>query len=151
MSGPAAISGDYVDLKFIKTRKVCQMVIEVPIELGPQIVTAFGTPQPDSNVPVAIARLTSKPTTPAPDTEPERRRFSEMQPSQQSALRCNNEAFRAFLKDTGGYATSTPDDAAKAVRDICMVTSRATFDRDQVAAGRWWQLNDQFLAWMEAP
>ena len=150
MSKPAAISGDYVDLKFIKTRKVCQIVIEVPIEEGAKIVDAFGTPLPDSNVPVAVARLTAAPTLQAPADIREPRRFSDLKPSQQAGIRCRDQAFRAFLKETGGYDPATPDEAAEAVREICIVDSRSVFDRDQAAAGRWVQLNNQFDAWMAA-
>ena len=53
----AAIQGNYSDLKTVKTRSVAQMIIEVPIEQGEEIVRIFGFPRPGQEIPVAIARL----------------------------------------------------------------------------------------------
>ena len=53
----AAFSGDYCDLKFVKTRKVAQITIEIPLEHAAAFVAAFGAPDPVNGVPVGFARL----------------------------------------------------------------------------------------------
>ena len=57
MTPPAAISGNFADIKLVKTRSVVQMVIEIPIERAKDVTDAFGWPQPGSEIHVAVARL----------------------------------------------------------------------------------------------
>ncbi len=56
----AVIQGTFADMKTVKTRKTLQIVLEVPIEMGEQVVRAFGFPDPSKEVNVAIARLQDK-------------------------------------------------------------------------------------------
>ena len=51
------MQGDYVGLKFIAGRKVCQVIIEIPLEAGSTFVAGFGTPNPVTGSPVVIARM----------------------------------------------------------------------------------------------
>lgn len=60
MTAPAAIAGTYSDFKFIKSRSVCQIIVELPIEQADRFLHAFGAPQPGSEKPVAIALLDTK-------------------------------------------------------------------------------------------
>jgi hypothetical protein len=53
----AAFQGSYADLKFIKSRSVAQVVVELPIEEAAAFVAAFGAPVPGSECPVALARI----------------------------------------------------------------------------------------------
>ena len=57
----SAIAGTYSDLKFIKSRSVAQVVVEVPIERAADVVALFGTPQPGGEVWVGMARLKDNP------------------------------------------------------------------------------------------
>ena len=57
MTTPALINGSYADLKTVKTRSVVQIIIEVPIEQGAEIVKLFGFPQPGKEVPVSVVRF----------------------------------------------------------------------------------------------
>lgn len=57
MTAKIVFQGNYSDLKFIRTRGVCQIVVEIPLEDGQRFVAAFGAPSPANEVPVAIARL----------------------------------------------------------------------------------------------
>ena len=76
----AAISGDYTDLKFIRTRKVCQVVIEIPMEQASAFIAAFGAPRPDGNVPVALAKLDMRATqSPPADNQPKGKKRSRAQ------------------------------------------------------------------------
>jgi hypothetical protein len=126
MNAPAAIQGDFVDLRFIKGRKVCQIVIEIPIEAGATFVAAFGTPNPAISVPVAVARIHLQKDTPdisenetspqsaggharASALEPERRseiartaakkRWGDISLAQQAGIICGEGAFTKFLNE----------------------------------------------------
>src|ERR1700722_11815919 len=101
MSTPAAFSGDYTDLRFIKTRSVAAITIEIPIEQASAFVAAFGAPVPSYGCPVAIARLDLNSVSAAPVAiaapTKERRLFSSLPLSQQAALRCNDTDFWLFI------------------------------------------------------
>ena len=59
MTAPAAIQGSYCDLRFVKTRSVAQVIVEIPIEAADHFIAAFGVPLPGQEKPVAIALLAS--------------------------------------------------------------------------------------------
>lgn len=140
-SAPAALSGDYVDLKFIKSRKVAQVVIEIPLEAAAAFVADFGAPDPSTGVPVAIARLVKQ------AAQPERRKFRDLPPSQQAAMRCNEPAFWKYLASLGTRA-ETADDAATYVRQWCLVRSRSDLNNNAKAMEAWSRLNEAYELWM---
>lgn len=146
-----AIAGTYADLKFIRTRRTAQVVIEIPIERAGEVVDLFGAPQPDAEVWVALARLNPEKvagssngrtsdfgsedagSTPAPAAK---RRFEEMPRSQQAGVLCNDERFQEWLKTICPtiwenahrdlrYADDGGAVAGEAVRVLCDVGSRA--------------------------
>ena len=67
---------------------------------------------------------------------PVKRRFGELPLSQQAALACQNEAFRAWL----GVGTEDADAAAEEVRQRCDVDSRRQFDLGGRGAANWTKL-----------
>jgi len=157
MSNPAAFSGNYADLRFIKTRSVAAITVEIPIEQAAAFVAAFGAPTPGAEIPVAIARL--DPTkavseAPKPAGEPsikERRRFDTLPLSQQAAMRCNEPAFWRFLNEEQGCAISDADAAAIIVREFCGVESRRFIARGQSSGDLWQQLNSDYEFWLHNP
>ena len=42
----AAFKATYSDLRFVKSRKVAQIVLELPLEQADGFIQAFGTPNP---------------------------------------------------------------------------------------------------------
>lgn len=161
---PAVITGNFADFKLIRSRKVAQFVIEVPIEQADVALAALGgLPNPATETPVAIARLTpasanGRPSgfgpenagsTPAAGTK-DRRRFSELPPAQQAALKCQDEAFRRFMVDTGHSPSMDESDVAAAVRDACGINSRSVLNTNPSAAERWLTLLREFDVWMQA-
>jgi hypothetical protein len=134
----AALSGDYVDLRFIKTRKVCQIVIEIPIEQGNAFVQAFGTPNPATGVPVAIARLTAE-----PKPEKAKRSWGELSRAEQAGMKCNDVEFSRFIALEYG----TKLDTTATVKWICEVKSRTELDSDEAAGIRWDALYSKFQRW----
>lgn len=67
MTESAAFAGSYADFKFVKTRSVCQVIIELPIEQADAFLKVFKAPQPGKERPVALALLHLTPSGAAPD------------------------------------------------------------------------------------
>ena len=145
MTEPAAIMGTFADLKTVKTRSVVQMIIEVPIEHGEQIIAAFGFPRPGAEVPVAVARLDPEKasTSPAASDKP-KKPFKDYKLSQQAGMRCGDDNFTRFLKDIKGWHGI---ENAAAVRTDCNVLSRTEFDTSPEAAKRWKAYNAEYEQW----
>lgn len=136
MTDRAVIPGTFADLKIVKTRSVVQMVIEVPIEQGSQIIEAFGFPQPGAEIPVAVARLAEQTKVKPP------KRYSR---AQKAGILCNDPVFQKFLNSKTGYAEH--EVGAKAgVYDICGIKSRRELDQ----AGRTGDIWDRLVAEFEA-
>ena len=170
-----AIAGTYSDLKFIKSRSIAQVVVEIPIERAGEVVALFGTPQPGAEVWVALARLNDNPagsfngrtsgfdpedggSTPSPAAKP-RTPWSDMPPAQQAGIRCADPKFMAFLtarmaaEDAFFKAhlvrppVETADAAADVVREVCRVQSRAELMTNEVAAVLWRTLDTEYQEW----
>lgn len=148
MNKPAAISADYVDLKFIKTRKVCQIVLECPIEQGSAFVAAFGTPLPDRNIPVAIAMLDMAVLPGITLREQLKRSLEATKPkggalARRAGILCGEGSFATFLATIKGWQC----DPATAVRKHCWVSSRANLDHDHIAGRKFLDLVAEYEAW----
>jgi hypothetical protein len=155
MTALAAIQGDFVDLRFVKGRKVCQIIIEAPIEAGGAIVSAFGTPNPAITIPVVLARLNSPyeaketPIAEAKQADPHRLTKGGKL-SREAAMLCQAGAFWKFMEE---HVIGTPrnsDEAADLLRSECGVTSRAELDHDEKAAARFREIKSSYDAWMIA-
>lgn len=137
MNDKAVVEGDYVDLRFIKSRKVAQVVVEIAIEKAAGFVASFGTPNPATTISVAVVRLVEEGGRP----QKEKQRWSEMEPSKQAAIRCNEPEFQKYMNAAG------PDEAAQYVRQQCRVQSRSEFNTNPAAAARWQALETDYFAW----
>lgn len=135
MNKPAAMQADYVDLRFVKTRKVMQITLEMPIEAGAAFVAAFGTPDPANGVPVAIARLD-------PTAKPERKGGKL---AQRAGILCGEGAFQKFLRE---LCSRSDYDTATLLRSVCLIDSRADLDHDAEAARRFTDLEASYKAWL---
>lgn len=140
MGERAIFQGTFSDFKVIKTRKVAQFVVEVPIEGADAALAALGgVPRADKEVWVVVARLDPKAAGARP-SEPEKPKFSL---ARQAAMACDDPRFVAFLAEKEGVEIADP---AQAVRAICEVQSRAEFDTDPEAGERWQALYTEFQA-----
>jgi hypothetical protein len=160
MTTRAAFQGYYSDLKFIKTRSVAQVVIEIPIESGDAFVQAFGTPNPASEVLVAIARMNPTPVAEEPKAlaPPDRRSWDQLRPSQQAGIRCSEPAFQRYLREeyaaAWGHAafddalTTDAKRAAECVRNIFGIATRAELDSNFGKGQRWCDMLVDFDVWM---
>ena|SRR5215204_6493031 len=144
MTDRAAFSGSYADFKIIRTRKVCQVVIELPLEQGGAFVEAFGLPDPGAEVPVAIARLNTKPTKPAmPGEEP---LWTKVPLASQAGIRCQEWGFRRFLKNKD-LPVKDEQSAAQVVRTLCRVKSRRELNDNEIAAQKWREIETEYQQW----
>lgn len=140
-----ACAGTYSDLRFIKSRKVAQVVIELPIEQANRFLQAFGAPNPTAECWVAIARLNNAPEEEAVEQQPEkpRRQWDALRPSARAGILCGETAFAAFLK------CKTKDEAADRLRKHCGVKSRSEFDEDETALMKFEMVERDFQRWRE--
>lgn len=149
---PPAFKAAFSDFKLVKTRKVAQLIFEVPVEgADAALQTLGGLPRSDAEVWCGIARLApEKPATASRNANggdaKERRPFKELPFPQQAALRCADLEFQQFL------GVGSADRAADRVRDRCGVPSRSEIRPETSAGILWERLNAEFTAWRhEAP
>lgn len=146
----SAFAGTYSDLRFIKSRKVAQVVIEMPIEDANRFLSAFGAPDPANEVWCAIARLNNAPETDDTD-EPEkppvsegpRRQWNTLPATTRAAMLCDDTSFLVFLK------VKTKEEAAAKLRSHCGVASRSAFNTDETARMKFEMVERDFKRWRE--
>ena len=146
----ATFKGEYAGLKFLPSRSVCAIIIEIPIEQGAEFVARFGTPLPGSTAPVAIARLdlTAKPET--TETEKTKRQWDELSIAQQAGILCNEKRFQVFVGERLKRSDVTVDDAAQYVRQQCGVNSRAHIEGKPEAMRIFRDLDASYRGWLNA-
>lgn len=154
MDGPRAISGTYADLKFVKTRSVAQIVVEISIEKADDFLAMFGAPQPGSEVPVALARLVATPKV-EPPAQKERTPFNQLPLSQQCAIRCGDAQFRDYMEQTFNHSDGpqyiplrTAEDAASLFRMTFGIASRSVLDTDARLGTAWKAMEDDYQKWL---
>lgn len=156
MNNPTVFQGTFSDFRIVKGRKVVQIMVEVPSEQANAALAALGgLPDPANPAWVAVARLDAKHGETPKQIEPpkERKRWEDMPPAQQSAIRCGEESFREFLAEcrqpTGAAWRGAPDAeaAAACVRLICGVNSRSELNTDPTAATAWRHLDNEYWLW----
>lgn len=155
----AVFQGDYVDIKFIKGRKVAQIWIEIPIEGGAEFIKAFGAPVPDKIVPVAMARLLpqsdlKEKLRESIEHEKHKRSWNEMSSAQQAGIACNEKSFWRFLSEQYTAPLESVENAEAAavlIRFVCGVTSRSQIDSDRSSRLAWRDLYSNYRAWLQAP
>jgi hypothetical protein len=139
-----ALRATYADLKTVKTRGVCQVILEMPIEAMVQVVDMLGAPVAAHEVWVGFARLREGAEQPAIEAQTSRPL------SQIAAFHCNKPLFRQFLSEKAGRPIQGPDAAADEVRTRCGIKSRKELDTNSIAARHWRNLKADFEVWMRA-
>lgn len=126
-SNTAAFKATYSDFKLIKTRGVISLCFEIPLEQADAALKVLGgMPNPGAEVWCAIARLAALSESPAKDDDAHRS-WSQLAPSQQAGIWCNDEVFWDFLNERriSPRIVKNADGAAAAVREYCGVNSRS--------------------------
>ena len=146
-SHSSAFAGAYSDLKFVKSRQVAQVVIEIPIEDANRFLEAFGAPNPAREQWMAIAPLIGRPREREEDVatkEPQaRRQWSDMRPSARAALMCKETAFWAFLK------VKNEQEATAKLKRHCAIESRRELDADETKLMMFNTIESKFNEWRE--
>lgn len=148
-----AFQATYSDFKLVKTRKVVQIVLEVPVEHANIVLDVLGgMPDPSKESWVGVALIRPDAAKPQPAVQPRlavaKRDWRDVPPSQQAGIRCDEPVFAAFLKENYPDEWHESQEAAECVRLICAVESRSMLNE---GAHRviWTQLNSQFEAWKQ--
>jgi hypothetical protein len=146
MTDAAVTQGTFADFRLIRGRKVCQIVIEVPIEQADQALAALGgLPQPATEAWIALAALNVTSI-----KRQEKRRFEELKSAMQAGIRCGEPAFWRFLGEQFGVDKGE-EAAASFVRAFCDVGSRSALNLDPVAAAKWQELDARYMVWLRDP
>lgn len=139
----------YSDLKTVKSRSVCQLILELPIEALTDVVGLLGAPVPGNEVWVAVARLRQGGAEPDPEPgavaiehqpEPPLRRPAKL--AQIAGIMCNEGAFLRFS------GSKDPGEAADWLRGHCNVASRADLDTNEDAAITFRRIKSEYDFWM---
>lgn len=76
-----------------------------------------------------------------------KRKFDELPPSQQAALRCNDPQFKEFVRERlGQHQLPDEDTCADFIRSGCAVKSRS--ELDYMAKLCWGRLDNEFRNWL---
>jgi hypothetical protein len=157
MTKAAAFRAEFSDWKLIRTRKVVQIVLEVPVELSGEAYEVLGgMPDPSKSIWCAVARLkggdvadteggSQIDTSPAPSPAQPGRAKS---PAQVAGYLCKLPPFWKFLREEcGRHYAIDEDGAAEAVREICGVEHRSEIIHGTDAALYWHDLRSKFRVW----
>lgn len=171
MTKPAAIRADFADFRQVKSRKVAQLIFEVPLEQLPEVMEVLGWPRPDGNIPVGIARLVAEigpddvakrggqsvpssatPVTPSASGEGQdiRRTYTR---SQMAAILCRDVQFQFWIAQQygGGADPVIPSDVNDAaivangmLKDLLDIKSKSILDTDPLKGEAWDKLYNSF-------
>lgn len=142
------LKATYSDLKTVKTRSVCQLILELPIEALTEVVGLLGAPVPGNEVWVAVARLRypdAEPASEAVTATPEQELLPPRKPAslaQLAGIICNEPAFWKYID------AANAEEAAEYVRSRCGVSSRAALDSNPDAAMIFRTLKADYQIWM---
>lgn len=170
-----AISGDFVTVQHVPTRKCWKLTIEVAEENISQVFDVLGYPTSGESVSVGIARLVGPvtsgqalpPESAAPDNSAAevtgKRHLRDMPLSNQAALKIDSVDFQRFLHETHtklwkthlhGIPNQQTHDTRKKTADAVVkallnIKSKAELDdtENQAAIGRWETLLGDYEGW----
>lgn len=168
---PAAIAASLVSMKNVGTHKSVVLTVHVPEEEALRVIDAFGWPTMAAPVPVALARLVDgtrapapegaesgeglglpRPVAPASAIANDKRSWADLPPAQQAGIRCNEQAFGAFLAERYPDLFTAPDDTpALVVRRLCEIATRADLNTNPEARTRWHSLDLAYQLWLREP
>lgn len=146
MTENAVIDGVYADFKFVKTRGVAQVVVEIPLERAATFVEMFGVPNPSEETWVAVARMRAQPK---PEKPKERQRWEDMRPSAAAALACKSKRFQEFITERvhGDPFEITEHEADQYLKSELGIASKTELDQLYPAGHKWPTLLADFRTW----
>ena len=149
------IQARYATWRPVQSRKLLQLVFEVPLEKQGEVLKYLGAPLPDRDIQCAIAVLNgeagSNPniSANAPSTEnpvsPTKRSFDELPLTQQAVLLCKREAFQRYIQVENENA------AKEWLCDHLGVSSRSEIESSFNKTENFKELYDRFQDWLNDP
>jgi hypothetical protein len=150
---PSAFSATYSDLKLIRTRKVLQLVFEIPLEQAEMALKILGgMPNPAAEIWCAVARLDMNEAvaTEGRSANAPAAALSLMPEkilAQRAGMLCNSVLFWKFIEHISGYLPSNEEDAAGYVRKYCCVNSRSSIIAGTPAGDHFEELLNRYAGW----
>ena len=137
------IQGTYADFRVVKTRKVLQMIIEIPIEKSEDFTRKFGLPDPSKEKWVAVAYLN--------DVKPMENDSDASKIVKIAGILCKSPKFGEFLNEkfNAQLDINDPESIANMIRTVCAVTSRSEFATNPVAQKSFVDLHTEYRKWLE--
>jgi hypothetical protein len=139
----------------VKSRKVLQLVFELPLEKQAEVINALGVPLPDAEAWCAIARMNiaSQPGAaerPGEEMQPNRAGPSLSRPwhtlplPQQAGILCADERFREWVRETYNDQVIGEKDAADWLRRYVGIASRSDLFLDGAPGLKFRRLVNQY-------
>lgn len=155
MSANNVIQAAYVNLKFLPSRNVCQVILELPMEQADALYDLIRAPTPNKSNWVALAPLggLDQSVEMTPEPEKPKRRWNEMSRAQRAGMLCADGEFQRWLASLntsyeydicGVLREYRAAATAGVLRKICNVTSRSEFDTNEEAGKRWDALEAEY-------
>jgi hypothetical protein len=130
----SAFDATFADFRLVKGRKVCQVILEIPIEAANHALSILGgIPNPEKTTWVGVAAIKKKPVLSGKNV---------WRASAECAMLCKEKSFQGFM-----HAVSEMH-AVDLVRTYCEINSRQELDRDGAAAERWQELKAKYEKWV---
>jgi hypothetical protein len=140
MSKPAALQAVFVDYRRVKTRKVMQIIFEVPSEKWPECYAILGEPDIETSPWFGIAKMTG--------VQPQDAKGGKL--AQRAGILCSEGGFRRFLAERGGVQGDlTEEQATWEIHRICNVTSRRFLDHDETAGRLFHEIEIEYRNWRD--
>lgn len=135
------IKGTYSDFKIIKSRKIAQMIIEVPLEAANNLIDMFGLPRPDQEQWVAVAAL---------DLVSSHRNDDATKAIQLAGMICRDIEFGKWLKSSKNMKEVDPDShesIANALRALLGIKSRTDMNNSPDTVTAFNRLIGEYNSW----
>jgi hypothetical protein len=142
MTDARVIKATYTEWRMIKTRKVLQLVLEIPLEQQGDVLTRLGPPMPDQEKWVAVALLDELVAQEAEQKPKDldrsltgKQRYANSSAMEQARDRAayrlpKDTKFRVWAAGFSPYPLRDEADVARFIRDRCGVDSRAEIATD---------------------
>ena len=131
------LQATFSDWRTVKSRKVMQLIFEVPIEQAEKTLQVLGFPNPADEKWVAVCLLDKKAITKVDKPKSY---------AQEAGKMCTDYEFKNFLAEFQGLDLELGD-AAAIVRHYCGVKSRSQIIEGTSAANSWSDLMARFEIW----
>lgn len=142
----AAFHATFHDLKFIRTRKVVQVVLEAPLEHAPHIIEVLGTPNPAEEHWVAVARLVGFDRDKPDKKEPREKTEGERAKGHFEAC-CQDDEFMNWFwspRVDKSNLVSPPANNREALKEFLAIESANEFLTDPNVVKHWNSLYESF-------